>query len=125
MGYSDPSGFNMMTQDIHFKKSPKLVHCSGCTAITAAWAVPHFETAPSTESIGVTGTLSAFACFRCHRMTWGRRPLRIASLPKCVSANEATRYCGDAAAFHFHAALPGMLSPTLIRDQGIEVRQSR
>jgi hypothetical protein len=32
-------------------------------------------------------------------------------------------WCGDAPAFHFHAPLAGMLSPTLIGDQIIEVRQ--
>jgi hypothetical protein len=32
-------------------------------------------------------------------------------------------WCGDAPAFHFHATLAGMLSPTLIGDQIIEVRQ--
>jgi hypothetical protein len=31
--------------------------------------------------------------------------------------------CGDSASFHFHATLAGMLSPMLIRDQIIEVRQ--
>ena len=30
---------------------------------------------------------------------------------------------GDASAFHFHATLAGMLSPTLIGDQVIKVRQ--
>ena len=32
--------------------------------------------------------------------------------------------CGDGASFHFHATLASMLSPTLIGDQVIEVRQS-
>src|SRR5438309_9679764 len=32
-------------------------------------------------------------------------------------------WCGDASAFHCHATLAGMLSPTLIGDQVIEVRQ--
>ena len=32
-------------------------------------------------------------------------------------------WCGDAPAFHFHATLAGMLRPTLIGDQVIEVRQ--
>jgi hypothetical protein len=32
-------------------------------------------------------------------------------------------WCGDAPAFHVHATLPAMLSPTLIGDQVIEVRQ--
>ena len=31
--------------------------------------------------------------------------------------------CGYAAAFHFRAALPGMLSPTLIRDEVLEMGQ--
>jgi len=33
--------------------------------------------------------------------------------------------CRYASAFHFHAALTGMLSPTLIRNQVVEVRESR
>src|SRR5215813_525709 len=32
-------------------------------------------------------------------------------------------WCGDVPAFHFHATLAGMLRPTLIGDQVIEVRQ--
>jgi hypothetical protein len=31
--------------------------------------------------------------------------------------------CGDCASFHCHATLAGMLSPTLIGDQIMEVRQ--
>ena len=33
--------------------------------------------------------------------------------------------CGYVPAFDFHAALPGMLSPTLIGDQVVQVREPR
>ncbi len=33
-------------------------------------------------------------------------------------------WCGYSPAFHFHATLAGMLSPTLIGDQVVEVRES-
>ena len=32
---------------------------------------------------------------------------------------------GDSPAFHFHATLPGMYGPTLIRDEVIQVGQPR
>jgi hypothetical protein len=33
--------------------------------------------------------------------------------------------CRDSAAFHFHATLPRMLGPTLIRDEVVQVCQPR
>jgi hypothetical protein len=51
----------------------------------------------------------------------------------CHYASQASRgkdlqvehpvWCGDASAFHFHATLAGMLRPTLIRDQVIQMGQ--
>ena len=33
--------------------------------------------------------------------------------------------CGYAAAFHLHPTLPGMLGPTLIRDEVVQMREAR
>ena len=51
----------------------------------------------------------------CHRLSKasGGEDLQIEE-PVC---------CGDSSAFHFHATLAGMLGPTLIRDEVIQVRE--